>query len=445
MRHAALLASFIAVFVISGFTDARADDWPQWRGPGRDGVWRETGVVEKLPGAGGEIPIKWRAPIGSGYSGPTVADGRVYVTDCVFEPRNVERVHCFDAASGRPVWSHTYETDYGGIGYQAGPRASVLVHDGKAYSLGAVGDLYCFDAATGNVLWRHDLKSEHEIAMPIWGIAASPIIEGDLLIVMAGGKDATLIAFDRTTGEERWRALSDGANYSAPIVIEQAGRRVLIAWTAQRIVALDPRNGELVWEHPYPPAKMPLGAPSPVYHNGYLYFTGFYDGSLMLRPHADRMGAEVVWHRRGQSERATDALHSIISTPYLAGDHIYGVDSYGELRCLDLATGDRIWEDRTAVPENRWATIHFVHHEPSERIFMFNEKGDLIIARLSPRGYQEISRAKLLEPTDEQIKNRREQGVGRRGIVLWSHPAYANRHIFARNDRELVCASLTAE
>src|SRR4051812_48785646 len=147
---------FILTLIIAIFsTAALADDWPQWRGPQRDGVWRETGIVEKF--ADKQLPIKWRAEIGPGYNGPTVANGRVYVMDRQVEPEQIERVHCLDAETGKPIWNYQYPCDYGKIGYTAGPRASVTIDDGRAYSLGAAGHLFCFDAAKGDVLWKKDL------------------------------------------------------------------------------------------------------------------------------------------------------------------------------------------------------------------------------------------------------------------------------------------------
>jgi hypothetical protein len=179
---------------------------------------------------------------------------------------------------------------------------------------------------------------------------------------------------------------------------------------------------------------MPLGVPTPVVDGERLFLCGFYDGSLMLRLLHDRPGVEKLWQRRGANERNTDALHSIISTPLLVGDSLYGVDSYGELRCLDARTGDRLWESSQAVPRSRWATIHFVRN--GDRVWMFNERGQLLITRLTPRGFEELSRAQLIQPTTGQLPQR--------SGVCWSHPAFAYRHVFARNDEELVCASLEA-
>src|SRR5687768_13209969 len=176
-----LIAVALATWVLQPIL-LSAEDWPQWRGPHRDGTWKETGIVETLPE--GQIPIKWRAEIGAGYSGPTVAGGRVYVTDRLTKPKEIERVLCFDEETGKPLWSHAYECRYSRIGYRypAGPRASVTVHDGKAYSLGATGRLFCLDAAKGTVVWAKDLDKAYQIEMPIWGIAASPLIYEDLVI-----------------------------------------------------------------------------------------------------------------------------------------------------------------------------------------------------------------------------------------------------------------------
>jgi zinc protease len=411
----------------------RADDWPQWRGPTRDGAWKETGVLEKFPGS--RLEPRWRAAVGSGYSGPTVADGRVFLTDRQHEAKPVERVLSFDWKTGQNLWIYAYDCPYREVGYPAGPRAAVSIDDGRAYALGTMGHLHCLSAADGALLWKKD-PAELKVRVPVWGVAAAPLVDGELLIVQIGGADgACLMAFDKKTGVEKWRALADNASYSAPIIIPQAGRRVLVCWTGDNVVGLDPASGKVYWKHPFRPARMVINVPTPVVEGDRLFLSAFYDGSLMLRLRQDELGVEQLWRRRGQSEVVTDALHAMISTPLLAGDCVYGVDSYGQLRCLDARNGDRLWEDLTAVPKARWATIHMVRN--GGRIWMFNERGEVIISELSPKGFHEISRAKLLEPTTEQL--------AQRNGVCWSHPAYAYKHIFARNDRELVCASLAAE
>lgn len=424
---------------------ASADDWAEWRGAGRDGDWTESGLLKQFPSE--QLEKTWTAKIGAGYSGPTVADGRVYVTDRLTDPKQVERVHCFDAADGKPLWTHTYDCEYENVGYKAGPRASVSIDRGKAFALGAMGNLLCLDAVTGDVTWHKDLNVEYKLQpqgekdrprMPIWGVAGSPLIYKDLVIIHLGGRDgACVVAFDLQTGAERWRALDDRAQYSSPILVKQAKQDVCVVWTGDNVVGLDPGSGKVHWRIPMKPRNMPIGIATPIVHkdaeNGdRVFVTSFYDGSLMIQLSKDELKATDLWRSCGASERDTEALHSIISTPVWLGDYIYGVDSYGELRCLDAETGDRVWEDLTATPKSRWSTIHFVQNGATT--WMFNERGQLIISQLSPEGFNEISRANLLEPTKEQL--------ARRGGVCWSHPAFADKKVFARNDNELVCASL---
>lgn len=430
------VTKLIVIAVLFCPMGVRADDWPDWRGPTRDGRWHETGIIDKFESA--ELKASWRVPISSGYSGPTVADGRVYVTDRVIreaDPMQVERIHCFDASTGKNLWTHTYACPYRDVSYDAGPRASVIIDEGLAYALGTMGHFKCLDARSGEIRWERDLNEEYKIRMPIWGIAAAPIIEDDLIIVQIGGEGACLVAFDKKTGQEKWKALDDAPSYSAPIIIDQAGKRVLVCYTGERVVGVSPATGELYWAEPFPARRMVIGIASPVLWRDYLFISNFFDGCMLLKLDRDELKVAKVWQRAGEDEKNTDGLHSIISTPYIKDGYIYGVDSYGELRCLDLKTGERVWESDKAVPRARWATIHFVEH--AKHMWLFNERGELIIADLSPQGYKEISRAKLLDPTKEQLRER--------DGVCWSHPAFARKHIFQRNDKELVSASLAKE
>ena len=408
---------------------ATADDWPQWRGPTRDGEWKETGIVDRF--ASDQLAIKWRAPVGAGYSGPTVADGRVYLTDRATEPEQIERIHCFNEQTGEVIWSVSYPAVYT-ISYKAGPRAAVTIEGGRAYALGAMGDLYCLDAASGELKWKHDLKQLYEIQMPIWGIAAAPLIVEDVVILQAGGRQACIVALDKLTGVPRWKALDEQASYSSPVLVQHAGQPVVVCWTGESVSGLAPATGKVHWRYDFPPSRMPIGIATPVVHENEIFVTSFYDGSLMLRLGEQVSSVSQVWRLVGENERETRGLHSIISTPVRLGDHVYGVDSYGELRCLEAASGKRIWEDLTATPRSRWSTIHFVRN--GKRIWMFNERGELIISELSPQGFKEISRAALIAPTLNQLNQRNG--------VCWAHPAFANRHVFIRNDKELVCASL---
>jgi outer membrane protein assembly factor BamB len=429
-----LMRLSIATLIFASLNVAQAGDWPQWRGPDRDGVWHETGIVESF--GPDDLERVWTADVSNGYSGPTVANGRVYVTDRVVEPEEVERVLCFDAATGESLWTHEYPCVYRSVGYPDGPRASVTVADGRAFSLGTMGHLRCLDAETGELLWKKDPDTDYDIANPTWGITSAPLVEDDLVIVQIGAEpDACIVGLDVETGEERWRALEDKPSYSAPIVVEREGKRVLICWTSEHLVGLDPETGSVYWDHELLPARMVINVPTPVVDGNRLFLSAFYDGSYLFKLADDACSAELVWERRGRSERDTDALHAMISNPIIQGEYIYGVDSYGQFRCLELATGDRIWEDLTAVPQERWATIHTVRN--GDRYLMFNDAGELLIATLSPDGLDITSRAKIIEPTPGQLD--------RGGGVSWSHPAYANRHVYVRSDTELVCVNLAAE
>src|SRR5262249_17670557 len=196
---------------------ARADDWPQWLGPQRDGVWRETGIVDKFPQGGPKVV--WRVPVENGFSGPAVVGGRVYLTDHQrakddkgnpLRPTRdggfagKERVLCLDVADGKVIWKHEYDCPYK-IYYPDGPRCTPLVHQGKVYTLGGMGDLVCLDAKKGDVLWSKNLAKEYKTEPPVWGYAAHPLIDGDLLYTLAGGEGSNVVALNKDTGREVWK------------------------------------------------------------------------------------------------------------------------------------------------------------------------------------------------------------------------------------------------
>jgi outer membrane protein assembly factor BamB len=443
---------------------ARADDWPQWLGPKRDGVWREDGVLDKFPTGGAKI--LWRTPIGSGYAGPAVAGGRVYVTDRVLKPgsRNPtngftrsnlagsERVLCLDESSGQIVWHHEYDCEYR-IDYPAGPRATPIVAGGKVYTLGAMGDLLCLNAESGKPIWSHNFMTEYGANQQTWGFSAHPLLDGDRLICIVGGDGTVAVAFHKDTGKELWRNLSAAqAGYCPPVIYQVGATRQLIIWHAEAISGLEPETGKKFWQVEFP-VKNALNVPMPRYDDGKLLVTSFYNGAMMLKLATDRPTAEVLWRAKVVGERPdrTETLNSIMPTPVLKDGYVYGICSYGQLRCLKADTGERIWESMEATrakkdgrmdptspkpvespndKAERWGNAFLVPN--GDRYFLFNEKGDLIIASLSPSGYQEIDRTHVIDP-DNPMPGR---------LVVWSHPAFANRKMFVRNDHEIVCVSL---
>ena len=263
-------------------------------------------------------------------------------------------------------------------------------------------------------------------------MASTPLVVDDKLIVqVSGSSDACVVAFNRETGREIWRSLGDRAGYSAPILIEKNGVRVVVNWTEHSLSGLDPDTGEVYWRIPWS-TGMGMSISTPVLYKDHIFVSAFYSGSLLVKLGEVYRTAEKVWQRCGENEMETDALHCVMNTPVILDDFIYGVDSYGQLRCLEFATGDRVWEDLTAVKQDRWANIHFI--QKGEKTWMFNEHGELLITELSPEGFSEISRAFLIEPTRKQLP---------RGVT-WSHPAFASKQVFIRNDERLVCGDLSA-
>jgi outer membrane protein assembly factor BamB len=423
---------------------ARGADWPQWLGESRDSIWTETGIMERFPTQG--PPIRWRAKIGSGYAGPVVAKGRVYVMDRVlaqeaskpsdpFQRGSItggERVLCLNEADGKILWQHQYDCAYT-VSYPAGPRVAPLVSDGKVFTLGAEGSLYCLDAESGKPLWSHDFKKELGLKTPMWGFAGHPLLDGKKLICLAGGAGSTLIAFDRNTGKELWRSITtEEPGYSSPILCTAGGKKQVILWQPEGVDSVDPETGHVYWSVPFK-SRSGLTVSTPRFSGGSLFCTSFYNGSIMLHLDPTKPAAETAWRTLKGNEKDTTHLNSIICTPFFDRGYIYGVCSYGQLRCLKAETGERVWETfqaTTAGEPVRWANAFIIKN--GTRFFLFNEGGDLIIANLSPKGYEEISRAHLLAPANTD--------PGR--AVVWSHPAFANRCVYARNDNEIVCANL---
>ena len=441
------MARWVAVLCLCGLVQTvRANDWPEWRGAGRLGVLTETGLLETFPAGG--LPVVWRTPIHGGYSGPAVAGGRVFITDARRpDPRStavVERALALDEQTGEVLWSREWETDYAGLQlvYAIGPRATPTVDDDRVYMLGAMGNLLALHVEDGRVLWQKDFPEDFNTEVPSWGMAGAPLVDGDRLICLVGGEpDAKMMAFDKYTGEEIWRALSSDwePGYSQPIIVEAGGARQLIAWHPRDISSLNPETGEVYWEVRHI-VDMGINPATAVRSGPYLFFTSQYGGARMLLLDERTPGARVLWEGVGESDPEYgfdfNTLNSVISTPVIDGDYVYGVDGHGLLRCLELETGRRVWETDALIGERtNWATAFFVRHE--DRYFINTDTGDLVIAELSPGGYRELSRTRLIEPTHPYVRRRRSGDV-----VNWSHPAYANTHVFARNDREIVRRSL---
>ncbi len=433
-----VLGALVAASIACG--TAFADDWPQWIGPQRDDVWRETGIVDRFPEGGPKV--RWRAPVAAGYSGPAVADGKVFITDRVIAPGakdpgnqfnrgkdvpSSERVHCINEADGKVLWTLEYDCPYT-VSYPLGPRTTPAVKDGKVYTIGSEGHLYCIDIATGKEVWKHELKKEYKTNSPLWGYSSHLLIDGDKVFSMVGGEGSAVVAFDKNTGKEIWRALTcKDIGYCPPMIYELGGKRQLIIWHGESVNGLDPESGKLYWTHPIATyGAMAIATPRKVGND--LFVSAYPNVAQMLR-FGDKAEPELVWKKPRQQE----GMHSCFGTPFIEDGYIYGCSQNGQIVCLNADTGERQWETYKPLNDAKnLASADTFIIKNGDRFFLFTENGDLIIAKLTPEKYEEVSRTHLLDPTSKAWNR----------PVIWSHPAFANRSIYARNDKELICVSL---
>lgn len=415
---------------------AVADDWPHWLGPNRDNSWRETGIIDTFP-KGGLKPL-WKATIAGGYAGPAVANGRVFVHDYlsdadpkkeVYERTNhqgTERVWCFDAKTGKELWKYEQAAKYT-ISFPNGPRCTPAVDGKNVYTFGAEGHLACLNAETGKPVWTKDINKTYNTKTPIWGYASHPFIDGNQLILIIGGEEHAVISLDKNTGNELWKSLSSReAGYSSPTIIKAGGVRQLLVWHSESVNSLDPATGKKYWSSPLKAVN--AGAVMVPVNAGPALFVGGYDGvckGFTLAPTEPKAEDSWVGDRK-------KGIYPVNSQPFIDGELLYGIDTKGELRCMEVATGKRLWESLDAVggKAGQCATAFLVKN--GDRYFIFNEKGELIIAKLNREGYQEISRTTIITPTGNAF--------GR--DLVYSMPAFANQCIFVRSDKEVICYSL---
>jgi outer membrane protein assembly factor BamB len=430
MRNLATL-SCLAFWWLSAFSTAEAEDWPRWRGPRADGTWNAPAIPEKWPDAGPKQ--LWKQPIGGGYAGISVVGKRVVTMDRQKEPEEVERILCLDADTGRELWQHKYPVAYGMLDYGNGPRAAPTIESGRVYTLGALGHVTCVDLETGKHVWSIDTVKEHKAAIPTWGLAASPVIDGDRVIVHVGAKPGgCLLALDRLDGRVIWKGGDDPAGYCTPIFIEHAGRRQLIAWTPEHIVGHNPADGAVLWKVPY---KVTYGVSiaTPIFQDGLVFVAGYWEGSKAIRLGENPTDAELAWED-------TRNLRGLMSQPLYDRGHVYLLDKGLGLTCFELKSGKKLWDDKHKVtPRGRNPHASLVWLGKGEgsdsdaqegdatqgrRTIILNEEGELILARLSPKGYEETSRSKIIGFT-------------------WAHPAFAANRCYARSDTEIVAVELS--
>ncbi|MEI7436002.1 MAG: PQQ-binding-like beta-propeller repeat protein [bacterium] len=438
--RSAYLSTAVVVGIIQLFMPAaKGNDWPQWMGgPQYSGVWSEDGILPRFPASG--LAVKWRTPIGPGYSGPSVANGYVFVMDRKkSDPINsTERVLCLDAANGKIRWEYTYPCKYAGVGYDSGPRVTPAVADGKVFTLGVMGDMNCLDASNGKVVWQKNLPRDYQAKGPKWGFATQPLVDSTRLYSLVGGQGHAVVAFDAATGKELWRALSSSEpGYSAPIIRTINGRRQLVVRHSDGLAGLTLDTGEVIWSAAFP-TKVGMAICTPAVFDDRICISGQWEGTAMFRVLPGNKDAVLLWslNAGGAPEKVfrTEGFNSAMSTVLFDGSQVYGVSLFGELCGLDAATGRRIWTSLALTgetePKDKWFTAFMVPN--NKRCFIFTEKGDLQIARLSAAGYELLDKTHLCDP---------DMPVGSRKVI-WSHPAFANRCIFVRSNSEMIAFSL---
>ncbi|SMP46293.1 PQQ-like domain-containing protein [Neorhodopirellula lusitana] len=422
--------------------EASAEDWSAWMGDAREGVYLDETIIEEIPGSG--LPVLWRTPIAGGYAGPSVSNGKVYVFDFLKQSGEAfndpgkratlsgsERLICLDQETGKELWVHQYECPYS-VSYPAGPRCTPTVDGDLVYSLGSEGDLRCLKAETGDLVWSRSFKDDFNAEVPIWGFASHPLIDGDLLYTMVGGDGQGIVAFDKRTGDVRWKKLDTTPGYCAPCIIEAAGKRQLLIYHPHGVDSMNPENGDSYWNVEISPA-FDMSIARPMRDENLLYVSGIRTESVMLRMDENTTSVSELW----RGERGTSVFCSN-STPMFVDGVVYGTDcNEGNLIAVDAKTGDRIWTtfQATRPEEKRFVkhgTAFITRIGATDRYLLFSEMGDLIMAKLTRQGYKELGRFHAVEPTSEAF--------GR--DVVWSHPAYADQTAFIRNDKEIIAVSL---
>jgi outer membrane protein assembly factor BamB len=286
----------------------------------------------------------------------------------------------------------------------------------------------------------HDYGAE----VPLYGFASPPLVDGDRLVTMVGGQGQAVVALDRYTGRQLWKAgNASEPGYCAPLVRTLNGKRQIVVWHADALAGLEPASGKLLWSVHHP-LTAGMAISTPAIEGNRLAVATQYEGVLMLEFKPGAAQPAVLWKASAgtlpERQWKKAGFNTTMSTVLLIDNHVYGVSLYGETCCLDGNTGKRLWTTLRPtsggeVPRERWSTLFMVPH--GKQVFIFSEKGDLILARLTPAGYDEIGRSHVLDPDMPSAG-----GDGRK--IVWSHPAFANRCIYARNNHEMVRVSLAA-
>lgn len=374
-------------------TPLRAADWPQWRGPQRNGISTETGWLTRWPGGG---PKRlWAAQVGEGFASVAVSGGRVYTMG---NSRGTDTVFCLAADTGRVVWRQSYPCQPGDYG---GSRATPTVEGNRVYTLSREAQAYCFDAATGKVVWNKDLRRETGAEEPRWGFAGSPLVEGRMVVYNVGAGGCGL---DKATGRVVWRSHPSTAGYASPVAYTVGGQRGVAIFAASGILGLDPGSGRVQWQYPWQ-TQFDVNAADPIFAGDQVFISSNYGrGGALLR--VGRGRPAPVWENRNMRNHANGCV--------LVGGYLYGNDQ-GTLKCIDLRTGAERWQNRSGLDKGGLIAV-------GGNLLVLTGRGQLTLVKPNPNAYTELASAQVLRGT------------------CWSHPVLANGLIYCRShEGELVC------
>ena len=370
-------------------------EWPQWRGASRDGISKETGLLKQWPEAG--PPLVWKASgAGAGYSSFAISKGRLYTLG--LRGGEVETIIAFDIANGKEIWATThgraFRNDRGD-----GPRGTPTIDGDRLYALGGNGDLTSVDLKTGKIVWTMNLLSKFGGSNIRWGISESPLVIGDKVIVNAGGRDASIVALKKTDGSLIWKSQSDEAGYSSALPVQVGGTTQVIFFTGSRVVALDVRDGKLLWEYAAPSNDV-ANIATPVARGNRVWISSDYGtGGGLVEIKADGKGQEVYFTKEMRNHHATSIL---------IGDHLYGF-SGAILTAMQFDTGTVAWRDRSV---GKGSLTYADGH-----LYAFSENGVIGLVEANPTAYREKGRFRI------------QQG----SLPTWAHPVVAGGRLYIRD------------
>ncbi|QJW94214.1 outer membrane protein assembly factor BamB family protein [Frigoriglobus tundricola] len=415
----ALLTSAIVLFLA---LTAAGGDWPQWRGPSRDGHAVAARLPANWPDAA-PAPA-WKAKIGEGYAGAAVAGGKVFAL-ARDDAQGTECASCFDLVSGKRLWDVRYAAGFKAPDPTAGrgPNATPAADGDRVYFFGLAGMLTCVEIATGKALWQHDCLKEYwgvaksargdDTWFPPCGASASPLVDGDTLIVPVGGtKAGAVTGFDRATGKLLWKALDDRSSYASPVIAAPGGVKQIVAFTGTRMVGLRYADRELLWDQPFQ-ARYEQTIVGPVVWKDRVVMGGEQRATFALKLTRDgsAMRAEQVWK--------SDDLKMYLTTPVIVGEHLIGFDHRtGKLACLALGDGTTAWTSPS------FGTKHLTFVAAGNTLLILTLDGALTVATVSASGYEVVTKWKVSE-----------KGT-------WAHPALAGNRLIVKGPEDLMCYEL---